>query len=588
MLGYCTIRGILDEMQELQITSYSLFRAVLKKFYISIAAVFVGQIVFGLVMINTSYFARKILASFNAGTGMHQAIINLVTWNLTVWIGVYIFNNTLVAQYKPKIQKFLVDTLSEHMIYQGKHYFAKRSTGDILPLISDISGTLPEIIYSSAALALTMTVVVSAIVFSFTVHSYIGFIVLSWLTMMITLQYLFGLKGMRLAKTMTINGMLVQSNLGDIINNMSQVRSVCSEEHEITLVKRCSEEARISTTKVEVHFLIIQTFQMMSFFVVEALVYTVASGMHSAGILPLEGVVQLAAILGLANLILWMSSRTLSTLLQMYGGYNITVQMLGTPVTQHGSQDTEALEGTIDIVDLTFSHPDVDGLFKNLNLHIAKGEKVGLVGRSGSGKTTLANLIMGHECNNYKGNIMVGGVNIKNISIPQLRRCFAFVPQRITLFQRSIWGNIAYGTPNATDEGVVQAAKYAYAHNFIVSLPDGYQTILNMHGIELSGGQQQRLMLARALLRLQDSNILIVDEGTSALDNETERDIKIAMAHAMKGKTAIVIAHRLSTLQQMDRIVVFDHGRVVEEGKHQDLLVREGSMYRALWNAQLM
>lgn len=220
---------------------------------------------------------------------------------------------------------------------------------------------------------------------------------------------------------------------------------------------------------------------------------------------------------------------------------------------------------------------------KDFSLTIAPGEKIGLVGYSGSGKTTLTKLLL-RFIDVTKGSIMLDGHDIRNVSQQDLRDKVAYVPQEPLLFHRSILENIAYGRPEASDDKVKHAAKLAYVDEFVDDLPEGYDTLVGERGVKLSGGQRQRVAIARALLK--DAPILVLDEATSALDSQSEKLIQEALWHLMKDRTTLVVAHRLSTIQRMDRIVVMDKGRIVQIGTHKELLKDEHGPYAKLWAHQ--
>ncbi|GAC1370340.1 MAG: ABC transporter ATP-binding protein [Candidatus Saccharimonadales bacterium] len=239
--------------------------------------------------------------------------------------------------------------------------------------------------------------------------------------------------------------------------------------------------------------------------------------------------------------------------------------------------------GEINFQNLTFTHGETtDPLFEGLNLHIAPGEKIGLVGRSGSGKTTLTRLLLRFS-DLDAGTISIDGQNLAAVTQDDLRRAISYVPQEPLLFHRSLRENIAYGKPGATMAEIERAATRAHATEFIDHLPHGYDTLVGERGIKLSGGQRQRIAIARAMIK--DAPILVLDEATSALDSESERLIQDALMSLMEGRTAIVIAHRLSTIQRMDRIVVLDNGRVIEQGSHAELIAA-GGHYALLWAHQ--
>jgi ATP-binding cassette subfamily B protein len=240
--------------------------------------------------------------------------------------------------------------------------------------------------------------------------------------------------------------------------------------------------------------------------------------------------------------------------------------------------------GMITFKDVTFSHDGADdALFNKLNMTIQPGEKVGLVGHSGSGKTTFTRLLLRFS-DIQDGTIAIDGQNIASVTQDDLRKHIAYVSQEPLLFHRSIRENIAYGNPEATQEEVETAAKMASAHSFIVTLPQGYETLVGERGVKLSGGQRQRIAIARAMLK--NAPILLLDEATSALDSESEVLIQSALWKLMEGRTAIVIAHRLSTIQKMDRIVVLSDGKIVEQGSHKELIQKSKGTYAKLWAHQ--
>jgi ATP-binding cassette subfamily B protein len=222
-------------------------------------------------------------------------------------------------------------------------------------------------------------------------------------------------------------------------------------------------------------------------------------------------------------------------------------------------------------------------LYRDLNVRIAPGERIGLVGHSGSGKTTFVKLIQ-RLYDVTAGRVVIDGQNVAQATQASLRSQIAIVQQEPILFHRSLAENIAYARPDATPAQIERAARLANAHEFIGRLPRGYQTLVGERGVKLSGGERQRVALARAFLA--DAPILILDEATSSLDSESEALIQEAMDRLMSGRTSIVIAHRLSTVRAMDRILVFEHGRVVEEGNHEALLLRPNGHYRRLFERQ--
>ena len=234
------------------------------------------------------------------------------------------------------------------------------------------------------------------------------------------------------------------------------------------------------------------------------------------------------------------------------------------------------IKGDINVDHVTFGYETYNPVLKNVNIKINKGEMIGIVGHSGCGKTTLINLVM-RLYDVTEGKIEIDGVNIKDISQATLRSQIGVVLQETHLFSGSIRDNIRYAKPFATNEEVINAARMANAHDFIMRLPQGYNTIVGEKGYSLSGGERQRIAIARALIH--NPKILILDEATAALDTETEKLIQDAINKLTDGRTTLAIAHRLSTLRNADRIIVLDHGKLAEYGTHIELLEKKGIYY---------
>ncbi len=374
--------------------------------------------------------------------------------------------------------------------------------------------------------------------------------------------------------------------LADSITNIMAVKSFAAEKHESA---RYWKEA--TKTKQATHRSMVTTLYRESF----SSVMTSTVGIIAL-VLAVFGTRYFGADIGMLFLIvtytghigmrLWDFQNVLRQFNRALGDASDMVKILQIEPLIKDPDEPEKVKinrGHIEFKDINFVHAGKDeALFENLRLRIKAGEKVGLVGHSGSGKTSLTSLLL-RFADVRDGAILIDDQDIRNITQRDLRTHITYVPQEPLLFHRSLAENISYARPDASQQEIEAIAKMAHAHEFIEQTPEGYKTLVGERGVKLSGGQRQRVAIARAMLK--NAPILVLDEATSALDSESEVLIQDALWKLMEGRTAIVIAHRLSTIQKMDRILVMDNGKIVEEGSHKELL-RQNGIYANLWNHQ--
>ncbi|WP_433466176.1 ABC transporter ATP-binding protein [Spirillospora sp. CA-128828] len=376
----------------------------------------------------------------------------------------------------------------------------------------------------------------------------------------------------------------VSGHVADVLTNMETVRAFAAEEREATEFRgRIAEQYRLSLRSWDYGNLRVDTI------VAPMSILTSALGLLAA--------VALRGGLGVEAIVVTFSYYTNATRImfefnQVYRRVESTLteaaqftELLLTPPTVVDPPDPQPLrpvDAAVRFDRVFFAHGDGPPLFDGLDLEISSGAKIGLVGRSGGGKTTLTRLLL-RLMDVDGGRILVGGQDIARLRQSDLRNLIAYVPQEPAMFHRSVHDNIAFARPGATETEILQAARAAHVTEFIDSLPNGFDTLVGERGVKLSGGQRQRVALARAILR--DAPILLLDEATSALDSESELLVQEALWHLMRDRTALVVAHRLSTVVRMDRLVVLDHGRVLEEGSHGELLQAKGA-YARLWHHQ--
>ena len=491
------------------------------------------------------------------------------------------------ANLATRTNKSTIDKIHSYILKHSHGYFINRFAGSISNKIRNVIGALedivPELIFTHLNIFVGF-LVTFILIFITDIHSSILFLLLI-LVLLLVNKFLSPEKT-RLAKLNAEIGTVLQGRTVDVLSNVSAVRQYAMRDFELEELKKLTKEREITSLKnwlyteklllINVLILFVFTFAMCW-----SLITKWGDGLISTG----DFVLVLALVTHMSSALLFIGrafnamARTIGELKEgldeILVDYDIVDASEAKPLVITG--------GAINWQDVDFKFGDNQQVFVNFNLDITAGQRVGLVGTSGAGKTTFVSLLLRqHELNG--GTITIDGQDIANVTQDSLRQAISVVPQEPALFHRSIRENIAYSCPSASLDEIIEVAKQAHAHEFIEKLPQGYDTMVGERGVKLSGGQKQRVAIARAMLK--NAPILILDEATSALDSKSEILIQKALHKLMVGKTVIAIAHRLSTLREMDRIIVLDSGLVVEDGNHQSLKDKEDGVYSKLWNHQ--
>ncbi|MEC4818667.1 MAG: ABC transporter ATP-binding protein [Scytonema sp. PMC 1069.18] len=377
----------------------------------------------------------------------------------------------------------------------------------------------------------------------------------------------------------------LNSRLANNISGINTIKSFTAEDYESARLAGDSEAYRKSNTKaIKLSAAFIPVIRMLVLVGFTALLFWGGMATYAGQI----SIGNYSVLLILVQRLLW----PLVSLGEIFDKYqrsmastNRVMNLLDTPVniiTGETLLPIDKVRGEIDLQEITFAYHDREPVIKKLSLHIPAGKTIAIVGSTGSGKSTLVKLLL-RFYDVSSGRITIDGVDIQELNLYDLRRSIGLVSQDVFLFHGTVAENIAYGRFDARDEEIIEAAKIAEAHEFIMQLPQGYETIVGERGQKLSGGQRQRIAIARAVLK--NPPILVLDEATSAVDNETEAAIQRSLERITVNRTTIAIAHRLSTIRNADRIYVMEYGELVESGTHKELLDKNG-IYAGLWQVQ--
>ncbi|MDX8430995.1 MAG: ABC transporter ATP-binding protein [Candidatus Algichlamydia australiensis] len=550
----------------------------LSLFCFAFCAGFVG--LHGLI---NSFFIKKIIdalsksnSNFLLGIGV-CVTLNFELHNLC-WRAI----NYLTLKKAPLIKSRIIEKAFADVHNQPVQFFDEQLSGSVANDIKVLADETEKVFFSiSIRLIRGIVQFVAALISMYFVHLIFSVVLLVWASVFVSVSLFFSRKIVGFSDSYAKIQSQASGRIFDSISNFFTVKIFSREKEEIGALKSLLMKVKSSFQK-RGWFLL--KFYFAQGFSITALIGAMIFFLIRFQIKGLITVGEFAYILGATFYVteyLWTFTENLDQINDALGNCQHSYSSLLSLAKKEQRKDLVIKKGGISFQNLHFSYESFP-LFTGLSIEIAAGEKVGIVGRSGSGKTTFAKLIL-HLYELQSGAIFIDGQDISEISLSSLRQSISLIPQIPSLFNRTIWENIAYSKQNASMADVVEAAKRAQIHDFIVGLPNGYETVVGEQGIRLSGGQRQRVALARGFIK--QAPILILDEATSQLDSITEKAIQKELFSMMDGRTTIVIAHRLSTLSKMDRILVFDRGKIIEEGTHAQMLKKRG-VYHALWAAQ--
>lgn len=474
----------------------------------------------------------------------------------------------------------------KHIQDMSFDFFAKWRTGEILSrLLSDIQNIQSTIIGTITEMAPNVLTLFGVLVYLFCLNWRLSLLTIIVIPVLGTLISHFGSEMKKVSHAAQSKVADVSSILQEKVSGIKVVKSFAMEKHEVEKFRR-ENESNFWLVMKQAQIYVTQTplLAFIQMAVILGLIWYGGQEVVAGRLSSSDLIAFFAGIALMADPVSRLGSISTSIQSALASAERIfeVVDIKPTVVEKADAKELPAVKGEVEFKDVSFSYEAQGHVLKDINFSSARGEIVAIVGRSGSGKSTLLNLIP-RFYDASQGAVLIDGNDVKDVKIADLRRAMGIVPQETLLFSGTIRENIAYAKIDATREEVERAAKMANAYDFIMQLPEKYETLVGEKGARLSGGEKQRIAIARALLR--NPKILIFDEATSSLDTESERLVQDAIDRLMQNRTTFVIAHRLSTVQHADKILVLDKGQIVETGKHADLLARDG-IYKKLYDLQ--
>ena len=557
---------------------------------------------------------KKIIALFENPFPANTDFISYAAPTVILIIGLFLLfdimnsvENAMASRWRPKAQENISETLNNYVHHQSMNFFTQRIPGKINSQINYIFGGF-NLFYDITAFISTMGVILLNMGLVFSINLNVALLLGFAFVFRLVYSLLLTKSVNKASKKASETSSSLSGYIIDSISNFSIVKLFCGSARE----KKWLRPFRNEKIKCRIHSSFIQRLMwavpMFLWDILFGAMLFVLIWLYSKGEIKISEIVFTMSAYQIIMGNIGSIARNIPNLMDVIGSAQQSYKELIKPIEIAdipNAPDLSVSRGLIELRDVSFKYkrnqvnPDeneskkkekksprrigLKPVLENFSLTIKPGEKVGLVGSSGAGKTTLVNLLM-RFYDPTKGSILIDGQNIRDVTQDSLRQNIAFIPQEPTMFNRTLKENIGYGKSDATDAEIKKASKQAQADKFIMESEKKYNSLVGDRGIKLSGGQKQRVAIARAFLK--DAPILILDEATSALDSETEAAIQKSFEELSRGRTTIAVAHRLSTLRYMDRIVVMDNGKIAEQGTHKQLLKKRGGIYAKLWKMQ--
>ncbi len=486
----------------------------------------------------------------------------------------------IMAKFLPPVKTIIISDIFKHVNKLSTAYFNDEMSGRIATKFSQLEKSVIEsfMTFWNAADAVLWIIVTFCILSFISIYFMTALII--WMFLIgYAVKYL-GKKRLELGRETSKQESLANGVVVDSIANYNEVKSFANFRFEqLNLLKHLKTlrkaDSREQIMKARIHL----TQNLLTVFSMLGFIFLTLAVFKKGSINTTEFIYATSLFMNLSFIVFGMTW-TYSNVSRILGSMQSALDTLAVEpeiIDKPGAKTLKTAKASISFEHVSFGYKGKRKIFDDLNIEIKAGEKIGLVGHSGAGKSTLIKLVDRYY-DVKSGAIKINGTDIRDFSQESLHQHIAIIPQDISLFNRSLKENIRYGKTNATEEEIIKAAQKASADIFIDLMPKKYDTVVGERGVVLSGGERQRIAIARAILK--NAPILIFDEATSALDSHSEQHIQKSLGRLMKNKTVIAIAHRLSTLREMDRILVFEKGKIIEEGSHTSLLRQKGAYYK--------
>lgn len=496
-----------------------------------------------------------------------------------------------IGDYKcqPQIEAEIINKSYAMLLTHNYQFFQNNLSGKIASKITALRDRYVYIfdLFHHQLIWQGLSIIITLAIF-FSVHFKLAIGVTLWLIIFMPLMLFSKRKGLIYSEKSTAEKQKISGLVNDGVSNIANVLFFCARNFELKKIRNSNDDF-IKCEKNRLRFIFINHLVLgLVYCTLSISVLFLLLDLRSKNLITIGDFVMVMSLSFYLIEGTWGLMNNFDSLVADAGALKESFAIFKENHQIFDDENAQILQvenPQIEFKNLSFAHQKDRLVFDNFNLAIKSGQRIGLVGHSGAGKSTLINLLL-KVFKPQAGEILIDGQNISNVTFDSLRENIALIPQDPMLFHRSIFENIAYGKIGASAQEVIAAAKKAHIHDFITSLPLGYETLVGERGIKLSGGQRQRIAIARALLK--DAPILILDEATSSLDSETESQIQISIKEILEIKniTVIAIAHRLSTLKNLDRIIVLNDGKIIEDGSFMDLVQKENGAFKALWSLQ--